>query len=235
MGTEFHSSEDALPRAFFQNQLGTWLHLAMINNTAKIIIMAKIKRCALLDPMRCRVYVRNETTSACSPITSGRTAGGSKSRLLSAADLPTLLFRANASSESAVPLAIVAAPVISPSVAVGLMRFLADFMPDAASGTIDNEGLLHFVGPGLERLNSAPPRLARWRKPVPSDSTYLFSDLKHLKGDTQPPKVWTGIFRDTFADAQCAQFYADDIGGPALAPDVTHTIIGDEYDHQSSN
>ena len=131
----------------------------------------------------------------------------------------TLLFRANASAESAVPLAIVAAPVISPSVAVGLMRFLADFMPDAAAGTIDNEGLLHFVGPGLERLNSAPPRLARRRKLVPSDSTYLFSDLKHLKGDTQPPKVWTGIFRDTFADAQCARFYADDIGGPALAPE----------------
>lgn len=84
---------------------------------------------------------------------------------------------ANASSEPAVPLAIIAAPVISPSVAEGLMRFLAEVAPDAAAGIFDREGFLRFVGPGLERLNAAPPRPARRRKLAPPDSAYLFSDL----------------------------------------------------------
>jgi hypothetical protein len=52
---------------------------------------------------------------------------------------------AKASSEPAVPMAIIAAPVISPSVAEGLMRFLAEVAPDAATGIIDKEGFLHFV------------------------------------------------------------------------------------------
>jgi hypothetical protein len=84
---------------------------------------------------------------------------------------------ANAASEQVVPLAIVAAPAISPSVAEGLMRFLADVVPDAATGIMDREGYVRFVGPGLERLNSAPPRPARRQKLAPPDSAYLFSDL----------------------------------------------------------
>ena len=84
---------------------------------------------------------------------------------------------AKASSEPAVPMAIIAAPVISPSVAEGLMRFLAEVAPDAATGIIDKEGFLHFVGTGLEHLNAAPSRRARRQKLAPPDSAYLFSDL----------------------------------------------------------
>ena len=57
------------------------------------------------------------------------------------------------------------------------MRFLAEVAPDAAAGIIDREGLLRFVGPGLERLNAAPSRPTRRRKLAPPDSAYLFSDL----------------------------------------------------------
>jgi len=84
---------------------------------------------------------------------------------------------ANASSELAIPLAIIAAPVISPSVAEGLMHFLAEVAPDAAAGIFDRDGFLRFVGPGLERLNAAPSRPARRQKLAPPDSAYLFSDL----------------------------------------------------------
>jgi hypothetical protein len=84
---------------------------------------------------------------------------------------------ANASSEPTVPLAIIAAPVISPSIAEGLMRFLADVAPDAAAGIIDRDGYLRFVGPGLDHLNTAPSRPVRRQKLAPPDSAYLFSDL----------------------------------------------------------
>ena len=84
---------------------------------------------------------------------------------------------ANAASEPVAPLAIVTAPAISPSVAEGVMRFLAEVAPDAAAGIFDREGLWRFVGPGLERLNAAPSRPVRRQKLAPPDAAYLFSDL----------------------------------------------------------
>ena len=96
--------------------------------------------------------------------------------LLSQAILQARAF-AQASPEPAAPLAIVAAPAISPSAANSLESFLAEFAPDAAAGILDREGFRYFVGPGLEILNAAPPRPARRRKLPPPKSAYLFSDL----------------------------------------------------------
>jgi hypothetical protein len=96
--------------------------------------------------------------------------------LLSQAILQAQAF-AQASPESAAPLAVVAAPAISPSAANSLIRFLAEFAPDAAAGILDREGFRHFVGPGLEILNAAPPRPARRQKLPPPESAYPFSDL----------------------------------------------------------
>jgi hypothetical protein len=93
--------------------------------------------------------------------------------LLSQAILEAGAF-ARASPESAAPLAVVAAPAISPRAANSLMRFLAEFAPDAAAGILDREGFRQFVGPGLEILNAAP---ARRHKLPPPGSAYLFSDL----------------------------------------------------------
>lgn len=96
--------------------------------------------------------------------------------LLSQAILEARAF-ARALPEPAKPLAVVTAPAISTSAANGLIRFLAEFAPDAAAGIVDREGFRRFVGPGLEDLNAAPPRPARRQKLPPPDSANLFSDL----------------------------------------------------------
>lgn len=84
---------------------------------------------------------------------------------------------ARASNDQAVPLAIVAAPLIARSAADGLMNFLAKFVPDAAVGIFDREGFRRFVGPGLETLVATPKRSARREKLKVPDAANLFSDL----------------------------------------------------------
>jgi len=96
--------------------------------------------------------------------------------LLSQAILQARAY-AQAFPKPAAPLAVVAAPAISPSAANSLMSFLSQFAPDVAIGILDREGFRHFVGPGLERLNAAPPRRAQRQKLPPPESAYLFSDL----------------------------------------------------------
>ena len=96
--------------------------------------------------------------------------------LLSQAILQARAF-AQASPDSVVPIAVVAAPVILPKAADSLVRFLAEFAPEAAAGIFDREGFQRFVGPGLEDLNAAPPRQAGKKKLAPPESAYLFSDL----------------------------------------------------------
>jgi len=84
---------------------------------------------------------------------------------------------AKASPEPAFPLAVIAAPVISPSVVVHLQRFLAENAPQAAIGLLDSNGLQFFAGQGLEKLNA--PRSSRVRRQqhrLP-ESAPLFSDL----------------------------------------------------------
>ena len=96
--------------------------------------------------------------------------------LLSQAILQARAY-AQAFPEQAAPLAVVAAPAISPSAANSLMGFLAQFAPNAAIGILDREGFRHFVGPGLEKLNAAPPHRAHRQKLPPPESAYLFSNL----------------------------------------------------------
>lgn len=84
---------------------------------------------------------------------------------------------AQACPEPAAPLAVIAAPVISSSVAKAMQDFLAEVAPDAAAGMLDNEGLRLFVGPGLAELNASTPNPVR-RQHLPSaEPAYLFSDL----------------------------------------------------------
>jgi hypothetical protein len=96
--------------------------------------------------------------------------------LLSQAILQSRAY-AQAFPESAAPLAVVAAPAISPSAVNNLIGFLAQFAPDAAVGILDREGFRYFAGPGLEVLNAAPPRRAYRQELPPPESPYLFSDL----------------------------------------------------------
>ena len=96
--------------------------------------------------------------------------------LLSQAILQARAY-AQAFPEPAAPLAVVGAPAISPSAAKSLVSFLSQFAPDVAVGILDREGFRHFVGPGLEKLNAAPPRRAHRQKLPPPESAYLFSDL----------------------------------------------------------
>lgn len=52
------------------------------------------------------------------------------------------------------PLAVVAAPRIAPRTAEQVLRFAAEYAPDAAAGVIDFAGLRLFRGPHLEGLNA---------------------------------------------------------------------------------
>lgn len=84
---------------------------------------------------------------------------------------------ADASTEGAAPLAVVAAPTISTSIAKSLQDFLAENAPDAAAGIFDRDGFRLFLGPGLEKLNAPAPKRVRRKQHVPPESSYLFSDL----------------------------------------------------------
>jgi len=79
------------------------------------------------------------------------------------------------------PLAVVAAPSISPRVAEQVLKFAGEYAPDGAVGVIDFAGLRFFRGPHLGGLDSEgdyPASMVRSAaKPAPSDSANLFSDL----------------------------------------------------------
>ena len=96
--------------------------------------------------------------------------------LLSQAILQARAY-AQAFAPPAKPLAIIAAPAISPGSANSLVSFQSEFAPDVAVGILDREGFRYFVGPALDQFNAAPPRAAHRRKLPPPDSAYLFSDL----------------------------------------------------------
>ena len=74
------------------------------------------------------------------------------------------------------PLAVVAAPKIAQRAAEQVIKFVEKYVPDAAAGVIDFEGLRVFRGPQLEAMNVEPPRLSFWNR-VPVKQAHLFSDL----------------------------------------------------------
>ncbi len=79
--------------------------------------------------------------------------------------------------KNAIPLAVVAAPHVSPGAAKRVLEFAEQYAPNTAAGVIDFDGLRMFRGPHLEELNAeAPPKT-----PISSTSArisgHLFSDL----------------------------------------------------------
>jgi len=75
------------------------------------------------------------------------------------------------------PLVVIAAPLISESVAKQLIEFAENYAPDAAIGILDFQGLRIFRGPHLEGLNSVRnPQLKRSKWAHPKQRN-LFSDL----------------------------------------------------------
>jgi hypothetical protein len=74
------------------------------------------------------------------------------------------------------PLAVVAAPKIAPRAAQQVLKFAEQYVPEAAAGVIDFEGLHMFRGPHLEAMNVEPPRVSPWLR-APADRAHLFSDL----------------------------------------------------------
>ncbi|HLA77465.1 MAG TPA: hypothetical protein VJU18_07795 [Vicinamibacteria bacterium] len=88
-----------------------------------------------------------------------------------------VLQAAHAARQKAMPLAVVAAPSISPRAAEQVMAFAQHYAPDAAAGVIDFEGFALFRGPHLEEMNAPGRDLpASMRKSAP-DSGQFFSDL----------------------------------------------------------
>jgi hypothetical protein len=74
------------------------------------------------------------------------------------------------------PLAVVAAPRITPRAAEQVLTFAAEYAPDAAAGVIDFAGLRLFRGAHLEGLDARATHSAKAAGDR-SDSADLFSDL----------------------------------------------------------
>lgn len=82
-----------------------------------------------------------------------------------------------AAGQNAAPLAVVAAPKISPRAAEQIFKFAERYAPEAAVGVIDFEGLRMFRGPNLEELNAEAPHLPSMAGKSQRASGHLFSDL----------------------------------------------------------
>lgn len=94
------------------------------------------------------------------------------------------------------PIAVVAAPRISPTVAEHLKQFARRHAPKTGIGIIDGEGLREFSGAGLEQLNIGPHRRVPLKVDKPKPLPDLFSDLnqwmiKILLGQPLPEPLIT--------------------------------------------
>jgi hypothetical protein len=87
------------------------------------------------------------------------------------------LEAARAAGDHHPPLAVVAAPKISPRVANQVLDFASRYAPDAAAGVIDFSGLRLFRGPHLEGLDSEGDCLPPLAQSVRGEPADLFSDL----------------------------------------------------------
>jgi hypothetical protein len=75
------------------------------------------------------------------------------------------------------PLAVVAAPQISPRVARHILEFAQLHAPKAGAGVIDLAGLRLFRGAHLESLNAEPSRQPQSKPRAAKAQAHLFSDL----------------------------------------------------------
>ena len=76
-----------------------------------------------------------------------------------------------------IPLAVVAAKRIPPSVSERLKQFAARHAPNVAVGVMDAEGFRSFVGPGLDGLDAMPTRRTTGSVVSTQRLPDLFSDL----------------------------------------------------------
>jgi hypothetical protein len=88
-----------------------------------------------------------------------------------------VLQAAHAASHKAVPLAVVAAPRISPRAAEQVMAFAQRYAPDTAAGVIDFDGFALFRGPHLEEMNAPARDLPASMRKSARDTGQFFSDL----------------------------------------------------------
>jgi len=94
------------------------------------------------------------------------------------------------------PLAVVAAPSISPRVAEQVLKFAQEYAPNGAAGVIDFAGLRRFRGPHLDGLDAEGDYPLAIRRSAPSESANLLSDLnqwllKVLLAPELPPHLLT--------------------------------------------
>lgn len=76
------------------------------------------------------------------------------------------------------PLAIVLVGHASPSLLQRVEQFHRDYASDVAIGLVSDSLGSHFIGPGLESLNAAPPRrVGKEQRAKPRKASDLFSDL----------------------------------------------------------
>jgi hypothetical protein len=81
-----------------------------------------------------------------------------------------------ATPDPVLPLAVVAAPVISPSTAHGLVSFRYKVAPDFSIGIFDRKGFIRFEGSEFHVINAAPLRPARRHRLTEPESADLFTD-----------------------------------------------------------
>jgi len=144
-----------------------------------------------------------------------RSAEGRRDRLVPLLSQAILQAQAAARhvSNSAVPVAVVASPHISDSVAAQVQQFALRHAPNVGIGVMDSEGFRAFHGFGLEKFNSERSIRSQLGLPIQSESSaYLFSDLsqwmlKILLGQEIPESLLTiprGQYRSGRQLAQAA-------------------------------
>jgi len=87
------------------------------------------------------------------------------------------LESSRAAGQKATPLAVVAAPRISPRAAEQVMKFAERYAPDAGAGVIDFEGLAMFRGPHLDQMDAPGNTLPVSVRRSVHESGQFFSDL----------------------------------------------------------
>jgi hypothetical protein len=105
-------------------------------------------------------------------------------RPLLEAFLADALLRAQAAARAhrppSRPLAVVAAPVLSASMASALRDYVSAVAPGAAFGLVDSRGRFEFHGEGLEGLTGEPTRRPRQSRAPRKHVGDLFSDLNQF-------------------------------------------------------
>jgi hypothetical protein len=105
-------------------------------------------------------------------------------RPLLEAFLADALLRAQATARAhhppSRPLAVVAAPVLSESMAEALRDYVSAVAPGSAFGLVDSRGRFEFHGEGLEGLTSEPMRRPRQSRTPGTHVGDLFSDLNQF-------------------------------------------------------